>query len=101
MLRGRKSSAMLSGGHFIGRLAYHFSLVCDDGLRGLSIMTRELPLIDMASGPKRQPDAIAGATGAAKDTPVFDEGAQADPALVQAPQLPPPPQLRGGPCPKD
>ncbi|GJV60875.1 hypothetical protein Tco_1466975 [Tanacetum coccineum] len=91
MLRGRKSGARLSGGHFIGRLAYHFSLVSDDGLRGLSIMTR----------PKRQPDAAAGATGAAEDTPVVDDGAQADPAPVQAPQLPPPPQLRGGPCPKD
>ncbi|GJW08568.1 hypothetical protein Tco_1570991 [Tanacetum coccineum] len=44
---GRKSGARLSGGHFIGRLAHHFGLVSDDGLRGLSIVTRELPMIDM------------------------------------------------------
>nr|GEY22503.1 hypothetical protein [Tanacetum cinerariifolium] len=44
---GRKSGARLSGGHFIGHLAHHFGLVSDDGLRGLSIMTRELPLINM------------------------------------------------------
>ncbi|GKG62955.1 hypothetical protein Tco_0636686, partial [Tanacetum coccineum] len=34
------------------------------------------------------------------DTPVVDEGTQADPAPMQAPQPPPPPQLRGGPFPK-
>ncbi|GJW06051.1 hypothetical protein Tco_1568474 [Tanacetum coccineum] len=44
---GRKSDARLSGGHFIGRLAHHFGLVSDDELRGLSIVTQELPLIDM------------------------------------------------------
>ncbi|GKE20499.1 hypothetical protein Tco_1432011 [Tanacetum coccineum] len=32
---GRKSGAMLSGGHFIGRLAMHFRLVSEEGLRGL------------------------------------------------------------------
>ncbi|GJX01549.1 hypothetical protein Tco_0185462 [Tanacetum coccineum] len=32
---GRKSRARLSGGHFIGRLAMHFRLVSDEGLRGL------------------------------------------------------------------
>ncbi|GKE93155.1 hypothetical protein Tco_1574250, partial [Tanacetum coccineum] len=45
--KGRKSCAKLSKGHFIGRLAYHFGLVSNDGLRGLSVLTRELPLIDM------------------------------------------------------
>ncbi|GKD22483.1 hypothetical protein Tco_1224186, partial [Tanacetum coccineum] len=44
---GRKRDARLSGEHFIGRLAHHFGLVSDDGLRGLSVMARELPLIDM------------------------------------------------------
>ncbi|GJW53599.1 hypothetical protein Tco_0097684 [Tanacetum coccineum] len=44
---GRKSGARLLGGHLIGRLAHHFGLVSDDGLKGLSVMTRELPLIDM------------------------------------------------------
>ncbi|GJS03211.1 hypothetical protein Tco_0319719, partial [Tanacetum coccineum] len=46
-VEGRKSDARLSGGNFIGRLAHHFGLVSDDGLRGLSIVTRKLPLIDM------------------------------------------------------
>ncbi|GJT64180.1 hypothetical protein Tco_1015660 [Tanacetum coccineum] len=44
---GRKSGARLSGGHFIRRLAMHFGLVSDDGLRGLQVVTRELPLIDL------------------------------------------------------
>ncbi|GKC67310.1 hypothetical protein Tco_1099908 [Tanacetum coccineum] len=44
---GRKSGARLSGGHFIGRLAHHFGLVSDDGLRGLSVVARELSLIEM------------------------------------------------------
>ncbi|GKE11718.1 hypothetical protein Tco_1415269, partial [Tanacetum coccineum] len=44
---GRKSGVRLSEGHFIRRLAHHFGLVGDDGLRGLSVMACELPLIDM------------------------------------------------------
>ncbi|GJT55873.1 hypothetical protein Tco_0990927 [Tanacetum coccineum] len=64
---GRKSGARLSGGDFIGGLAHHFGLVSDDGLRGLSIMTRELPLIDIV--------AAAAALGGADDAPDVDEGA--------------------------
>nr|GEU61406.1 ribonuclease H-like domain-containing protein [Tanacetum cinerariifolium] len=45
--KGKKSGARLSRGHFIRRLAHHFGLVSDDGLRGLSVVTREIPLIDM------------------------------------------------------
>ncbi|GKF45454.1 hypothetical protein Tco_0132006, partial [Tanacetum coccineum] len=44
---GRKSRARLSGGHFIGRLAAHFGLVGDQGLRGLSVVVSELPVIDL------------------------------------------------------
>ncbi|GJW14214.1 hypothetical protein Tco_0018347, partial [Tanacetum coccineum] len=44
---GRKSRARLSRGHFIGYLAMHFGLVSDEGLRGLQVVTRELPLIDL------------------------------------------------------
>nr|GEZ32636.1 hypothetical protein [Tanacetum cinerariifolium] len=70
---GRKSWARLSGGHFIGRLEARFGLVSDQGLRGLSVVSSELPLIDLyelgrlnislrvgdiwawvASGPERQ-----------------------------------------------
>ncbi|GKA27512.1 hypothetical protein Tco_0713680 [Tanacetum coccineum] len=110
--KGRKSGARLSEGHFIGCLAAHFGLVSDQGLRGLSVVTRELPLLDLhklgklniyerigdtwawvAPRPERQSDATAGAPRAAEDAPVVDEGAQADPAPMQAPQ-PPPPALR-------
>ncbi|GJY82683.1 hypothetical protein Tco_0496059, partial [Tanacetum coccineum] len=109
---GRKSGDRLSGGHFIGRLVAYFRLVSDQGLRGLSRVTSELPLIDsyelgrlnihlrvgetwswVAPGPERQPNVAAGAPGAAKDAPAADEGAQADPEPMQAPQ-PPPPALR-------
>ncbi|GJZ09516.1 hypothetical protein Tco_0543799, partial [Tanacetum coccineum] len=41
------------------------------------------------------PNAAGGAHGAVKDAPVVDKGAQADPAPVQAPQLPPPPLAMG------
>ncbi|GJW93310.1 hypothetical protein Tco_0172982, partial [Tanacetum coccineum] len=67
-LRGRKSDAKLSGGHFIGNLAHHFGLVSDDRLRGFSVVTRELPLIDMD----------------------VDEGAQAVPAPIHPPPPPAP-----------
>ncbi|GKB21470.1 hypothetical protein Tco_0855393 [Tanacetum coccineum] len=46
-VEGMKSRARLSGGHFIWRRAMHFGLVIDDGLRGLQVVTRELPLIDL------------------------------------------------------
>ncbi|GKA33781.1 hypothetical protein Tco_0720210 [Tanacetum coccineum] len=101
---GRKSGARLSEGHFIRRLAHHFGLVSDDGLRGLSVVARELPLIDMgelvklnismeigddwawvAPGPERQQVAVAGALGAAEDAPTVDEGVQANPTPIQAP----------------
>ncbi|GKF94424.1 hypothetical protein Tco_0284124 [Tanacetum coccineum] len=44
---GRKSRARMLGGHFIGRLTMHFRLVSDEGLRGMQVVTRELPLIDL------------------------------------------------------
>ncbi|GJV79387.1 ribonuclease H-like domain-containing protein [Tanacetum coccineum] len=113
-IEGRKSGTRLSRGHFIGRLAHHFGLVSDDGLRGLSVVARNLPLIDIgelvklnicmeirdnwawvALGPERQPDAAAGALGAIEDAPVVDEGSQVDPTPVQVPQPPPPPPAAG------
>ncbi|GJY70402.1 hypothetical protein Tco_0474105 [Tanacetum coccineum] len=105
-VKGRKSSARLSGGYFIRRLAHHFGLVSDDGLRGLSIMTHELPLIDMgdlvklnicmvvgddwawvAQGAERQPVATAVTPMGAEDALDVDEGAQVVPAPVHAPPL--------------
>nr|GEX09457.1 hypothetical protein [Tanacetum cinerariifolium] len=50
-IEGRKNGARLFGGHFIGRLTYHFGLVSDDGLRGLSVVTSKIPLIDMPPPP--------------------------------------------------
>nr|GEW57393.1 hypothetical protein [Tanacetum cinerariifolium] len=107
---GRKSDARLSGCHFIRRLAHHFGLVSDDGLRGLSIVARELPLIDTcelvelnicmdlgddwawaAPRPEMQQVTAAGALEAAEDGPTVDEGDQAISAPVQAPQQPPRP----------
>ncbi|GJW14773.1 hypothetical protein Tco_0018906 [Tanacetum coccineum] len=63
---GRKSGAMLSRGHFIGRLAHHFGLVNDGGLRGLSIVAPPRQ--------ERQHDAAVGALGAATDAPTVDKG---------------------------
>ncbi|GJY48290.1 hypothetical protein Tco_0438246 [Tanacetum coccineum] len=89
---GRKSGARLSGGHFIGRLAAYFGLVSDQGLRGLSVITRELPMIELhelvrlnicerlgnmwawvAPRPERQQVAVASTPEAARDAPVVDE----------------------------
>ncbi|GJR36742.1 hypothetical protein Tco_1212426 [Tanacetum coccineum] len=110
--KGRKSGARLTVSHFIGRLAAHFGLVSDQGLRGLSLVVSELPVIDLhdlgrlkiyarfgdtwawvAPRPERQQAAAAGAPAVKEGTPAADEGAQAIPAPVQAPQ-PPPPTLR-------
>ncbi|GKB09488.1 hypothetical protein Tco_0837800 [Tanacetum coccineum] len=103
---GRKSVAKLLEGHFIGRLAMHFGPVSDDGLRGLQVVTRELPLIDLhklgrlhictrydetrtwvAHGPERQQAATNGADEA-RQAP--EEAAPE--ILVPTPaQVPPPP----------
>ncbi|GJU41004.1 hypothetical protein Tco_1193961 [Tanacetum coccineum] len=104
---GRKTGARFSGGHFIGRLAMHFGLVSNEGLRGLQVVTQELPLINLhelgrlnicsryrdtwawvAQGPERQQVVAAGAHGADTASPAADEGAQEIPAQAQAP--PPP-----------
>nr|GEV65833.1 hypothetical protein [Tanacetum cinerariifolium] len=109
---GRKSRAIVSGGHFIGSFAVHFKLVSNQRLRGLLVVTRNLSLIDLyelrrlnicvrvgdtwawvAPGPESQSDATASTPGATKDALVVDEGAQANLAHVQEPQ-PPPPALR-------
>nr|GEU86818.1 hypothetical protein [Tanacetum cinerariifolium] len=105
---GRKNGARLSRGHFIRRFATYFGLVSDEGLRGLSMITRELSMIDfhelvrinicvrpgdtwswVAPGPKRQQVATAGALEAAEDAPVDVESALAALAPVHAAQPPP------------
>ncbi|GKC13487.1 hypothetical protein Tco_1010269, partial [Tanacetum coccineum] len=45
----------------------------------------------VAPGPERQQLVAAGTPEAAEDAPAVDEGAQANPAPIQAPQTPPPP----------
>ncbi|GKC12832.1 hypothetical protein Tco_1009614 [Tanacetum coccineum] len=85
--KGRKSGARLSGGHFIGRLAMHFGLVSNEGLRGLQV----------AQGPERQQAATASASKAGEDGQGAKEVAPEipAPALMQAPPPPSPtPQPR-------
>ncbi|GJW87349.1 hypothetical protein Tco_0162689 [Tanacetum coccineum] len=109
--KGRKSGARLSGGHFIRRLAMHFGLVSDEGLRGLQVVTRELPLIDLhelgrlnictrygdtwawvAQGPERQQATVTGAHEADEAGPNAEEVAPKIPVLVPTlAQEPPPP----------
>ncbi|GKC44040.1 hypothetical protein Tco_1061762 [Tanacetum coccineum] len=107
---GRKSGAHISRGQFVARLAEHFGLLTAEILGGLTVIAPELPIIDMAKlvrlqiyaqfndtwawvamGPERQPDAAAGAPIVAEDAPIVDEGNQAIPVPIQAPQQPPPP----------
>ncbi|GJR01856.1 hypothetical protein Tco_0524840 [Tanacetum coccineum] len=106
--KGKKSGAKVFGGYFIGRLTAHFGLVSDEGLRGLSVITHELPMIDLhelvrlnicvrlgdtwawvAPRPERQQVAAVGAPKAAEDAPVDDEGTLAVPAPVRVAQPPP------------
>nr|GEY91818.1 hypothetical protein [Tanacetum cinerariifolium] len=78
--RRRKSGARLSEGHFIMCLAVYFGLVSDKGLRGLSVVTHENLLIDLHELGRLN----------IYDAPIVNEGAQADPVPMQAPQPPPP-----------
>ncbi|GJT67878.1 hypothetical protein Tco_1019358 [Tanacetum coccineum] len=65
------------GRHLRRCLAAHFGLVSDQGLRGLSVVTSELPLIDLHK--------LGRLNISDEDAPSVDEGAQADPAPVQEP----------------
>ncbi|GJV46121.1 hypothetical protein Tco_1430657 [Tanacetum coccineum] len=89
---GRKSGALISGGQFVARLAEHFGLLMEKRLRGLTIISPTLPIIDMtelvrlqicmeiddtwawvALRPERQPDVAVGAYEAVKDAPAVDD----------------------------
>ncbi|GJS21320.1 hypothetical protein Tco_0449952 [Tanacetum coccineum] len=76
--KGRKSGARMSGGHFIRRLAMHFGLVSNEGLRGLQ-------------GPERQQAAAAGAYKEDEARPTAEKGAQEIAVPVPAPTQAPPP----------
>ncbi|GKF74463.1 hypothetical protein Tco_0220795, partial [Tanacetum coccineum] len=112
---GRKGGALISGGQFVARLAKHFGLLTEERLRGLTIIAPALLVIDTAElvrlqicdeiddtwawvalGLERQSDTATGVPGAAEDAPTVDEGDQAVPAPVQAPQQPPPPPPAAG-----
>nr|GEX09223.1 hypothetical protein [Tanacetum cinerariifolium] len=106
---GRKQGAVIFDGQFVARLAKHFGLLTEERLQGLTMIVRDLLVINMvelvrlqicmelddtwawvASGPERQLDATTGAPEAAEDAHVANEGALAVLAPVQAPQPPPP-----------
>ncbi|GKC62009.1 hypothetical protein Tco_1089607 [Tanacetum coccineum] len=70
----RKRRARMPSGHFVRRHAAHFGLVTEEGIWGLTMLVRELRVIDM--------DELVDQEG-------HEEGVQADPAPVQAPQTPP------------
>nr|GEY85361.1 hypothetical protein [Tanacetum cinerariifolium] len=108
---GKKSGARMSEGHFIRNLADHFSLVSDEGLMGLFVITHVLLVIDLHELTKlnicarlgdtwawvalrleRQQGVAAGAPKVIEGAPVVDEGVSAP---VQAPNhLSRPPRLR-------
>ncbi|GKC03786.1 hypothetical protein Tco_0995396, partial [Tanacetum coccineum] len=92
----KEGRAHIYGGQFVARLAEHFGLLTAEILGGLTVISPELPIIDMAElvrlqicvqlddtwawvamGPERQPDAAAGAPAIAKDALAVDEGDQA------------------------
>ncbi|GKE88109.1 hypothetical protein Tco_1565584 [Tanacetum coccineum] len=77
----RKSGAHISSGQFIIDMAemvrLHIYVQLDDTWAWV------------AMGPERQPDATAGVPGVVEDAPAVDEGDQAVPAPVHAPQQPP------------
>ncbi|GKF78570.1 hypothetical protein Tco_0234138, partial [Tanacetum coccineum] len=45
---GRKHGAMISDSQFVARLAEHFGLLIEERLQGLTVIVRDLPVIDMA-----------------------------------------------------
>ncbi|GKB86554.1 hypothetical protein Tco_0958826, partial [Tanacetum coccineum] len=74
---GRKSGAHIYGGQFVARLAEHFGLLTAEILSGLTVITPELLIIDMAELVRLQIFA--------EDALGADEGDQAIPAPVQPP----------------
>nr|GEU84464.1 hypothetical protein [Tanacetum cinerariifolium] len=87
---------------FVARLAEHFRLLTEERLQGLTVIVRDLLVIEMAklvrlqickelvdtwawvaSRPSRQPDALAGALEVTEGAPDVDEGPQAVPVPVQ------------------
>nr|GEY19053.1 hypothetical protein [Tanacetum cinerariifolium] len=102
-----EKGAMISGGQFVARIAEHFGLLTKERLQGLTMIVRDLLVIDMAelvrlqiceelddtwawvaSRLARQSDVAVGATEVARDVLAGDEGALANPSSMQVPQPP-------------
>ncbi|GJY45923.1 hypothetical protein Tco_0434986 [Tanacetum coccineum] len=69
---GRKQGAKMSGGHFITRLAEHFGLTTKESLQGLTMVVRDLTLINMVSWVAeldQQPAKVAPPAAPIKDHP--------------------------------
>nr|GEU61057.1 putative reverse transcriptase domain-containing protein [Tanacetum cinerariifolium] len=49
-----EKGAMISGGQFVSRLAKHFGLLTKERLKGLMVIVRDLPVIDMSELVRRQ-----------------------------------------------
>ncbi|GKA09115.1 hypothetical protein Tco_0688446, partial [Tanacetum coccineum] len=103
--KGRKQGARMSGGHFVARLAKHFGLLTEEILQGLTVVVRDLIVIDMdelarlcicerlgdtwawvAPGLERQQVAAAGAAQGHQKIP--EGGVQADLVPVKVAQMP-------------
>ncbi|GJY69654.1 hypothetical protein Tco_0472636 [Tanacetum coccineum] len=85
----RRRGAMISGGQFVARLAEHFGLLTEERLKGLTVIIRDLLVIDIV-----KLVVAVGALEVAEDAPDVDEGDQAVSAPVQVPQ----PSLATGPA---
>ncbi|GKE27795.1 hypothetical protein Tco_1443179 [Tanacetum coccineum] len=71
---GKKQGAMISEGQLVTLLAEHFGLLTEERLHGLTVIVRDLPVIDMV-----ELVVVAGVPDATEDDPVADEGAPAVP----------------------
>ncbi|GJY54404.1 hypothetical protein Tco_0446068 [Tanacetum coccineum] len=68
---GRKQGARMSSGQFVSCLAEHFGLLTEERLQGLTMVVRDLPMIDI--------DELVPVAGAAQaDQEVLKKGVQAD-----------------------
>ncbi|GKB71627.1 hypothetical protein Tco_0933039 [Tanacetum coccineum] len=114
--KGRKQGARMSRGHFITRLGVYFRVITKEILKALTVVVRDLTIIDMvelvrlqicerlldvptwvALGPERQQaGAVVGA--AEVDPKVAQEGVQGDPTPAEAASMPQAAALHLGLC---
>nr|GEZ35864.1 hypothetical protein [Tanacetum cinerariifolium] len=75
-LKREEAGAMISGGHYVARLAEHFGLLTKERLQGLMAIAYVLPIIDMAE----------------LEDPVAPRGGDEDEVIPQV--VPPPPRTQ-------